>query len=385
CEARGAEPDSFWGWRERMYAFLARIDPDDLEAITAQAYVEMLESGFTRVGEFHYLHHGPGGAHYAAPAELSGRVMAAAESAGIGLTLLPVFYAHGGFGGAASLPGQARFVLTLDAYAQLLDACRGLLAQRPLARLGVAPHSLRAVTPVELGRLVPLAQGGPVHIHVAEQQREVEQCLAWSGQRPVEWLLTHAPVGPAWCLVHATHVTEDEIERVARSGAVAGLCPITEANLGDGVFPARAYQRAGGRFGVGSDSNVSISASEELRLLEYGQRLVHRERNVMARGAGSSGRALFEAAYQGGAQALGHQAGVQLGAPADLIALRADHPCLIGREGDALLDGWIFGRAHAAIDAVWSAGVKLVADGRHHARDPVLARYRRTLQRLLAG
>jgi formimidoylglutamate deiminase len=384
-EARGAQPDSFWSWRDRMYAFLARMTPDDVEAITAQAYVEMLESGFTRVGEFHYLHHGPGGVPYADPAELSARVVAAAERAGIGLTLLPVFYAHSDFGGAAPLPPQARFVLTLDAYADLLDACRKLLAQQPLARLGVAPHSLRAVTPEQLSHLLPLAQGGPVHIHVAEQQREVEQCLAWSGLRPVEWLFAHAPVGPAWCLVHATHVAEAELERLARSDAVVGLCPITEANLGDGVFPARAFQRAGGRFGVGSDSNVSISVSEELRLLEYGQRLVHRERNVLAADAGSSGRTLFDAACRGGAQALGHQAGVRLGASADLIALRPEHLALVGRDGDALLDSWIFGRAHDAIDAVWCAGVKQVADGRHRARHAVSARYRRALTRLLAG
>jgi formiminoglutamate deiminase len=385
AETRGAEPDSFWSWREQMYRFLARMTPDQLEAIAAQAYVEMLESGFTRVGEFHYLHHGPAGVPYADRAELSTRLVAAAQGTGIGLTLLPMFYAHGGFGGAAAQPGQARFVLDLDGYAALLEACRRLVGRLPHPRVGVAPHSLRAVTPGELAQLLPLAQGGPIHIHVAEQQREVEQCLAWSQQRPVEWLLDRAAVDRSWCLVHATHVTQAELARLARCGAVAGLCPITEANLGDGVFPADAYLRASGMLGIGSDSNVGIAASEELRLLEYGQRLSQRARNVLAAEPRSTGRTLFEAAVAGGAQALGVVAGVQLGAPADLVALRPDHPSLLGRSGDAWLDSWIFARGHDAIEAVWSGGMKVVTDGRHHAREAVGTRYAHALGTLLAG
>jgi formimidoylglutamate deiminase len=383
--ARGAGPDSFWSWREQMYRFLARITPDQLEAITAQAYVEMLESGFTRVGEFHYLHHGPGGAPYADRAELSARIVAAAHAAGIGLTLLPVFYAHAGFGGADPEPSQARFVLDLDQYAALLEASWHLVSALPHARVGVAPHSLRAVTPSELTRLLPLAQGGPIHLHVAEQLREVQQCLAWSQQRPVEWLLNGMPIDRSWCLVHATHLSDSELTRLAQSGAVAGLCPITEANLGDGVFPAAAYLDAGGTLGVGSDSNVGIAANDELRLLEYGQRLAHGARNVLASKQHSSGRTLFDAACSGGAQALGVAAGVQLGAPADLVALRPEHSSLIGRSGDAWLDSWIFARAHDAIEAVWSNGVKVVAEGRHHARDAVAARYAQTLSTLLRG
>ena len=249
-ERRGPGEDSFWTWRELMYRFLSHMTPDDVEALTAQAYMEMLEAGFTRVGEFHYLHHAPGGAHYADEAELSARVVHAAAQTGIALTLLPVFYAHAGFGGLPPEPGQLRFVTDLEGYARLLDAARKLTRSLPDARVGVAAHSLRAVTPEELAALLPLAAAGPVHIHAAEQLREVEQCLAWSGRRPVEWLLEHVPLDARFCIVHATHMTPDETLRLAQTGAVAGLCPITEANLGDGFFPGPEYREAGGRFGI---------------------------------------------------------------------------------------------------------------------------------------
>jgi formimidoylglutamate deiminase len=384
-EYRGPQADSFWSWRELMYRFLAHMTPDDVEAISAQAYVEMLEAGFTRVGEFHYVHRDPHGRAYADPAELSARIVAAAEQTGIGLTLLPVFYAHSGFGGAAADGGQRRFLLTLDEYARLLEACRGLLARASHANLGVAPHSLRAVTPDELTHVLALAERGPIHIHAAEQTREVDECLAWSGQRPVEWLLNHEAVDPRFCLIHATHMNADEAERLAKSGAVAGLCPITEANLGDGFFPALSYLAAGGHFGIGSDSNVQIGPADELRLLEYVQRLQLRARNLLGSGVASTGRALFDAALSGGARALGVPAGIQIGAAADLITLDASAPVFAGRSADQLLDSWLFAAAHGCIDGVWRAGVKLVEHGRHRARDVIGARYRDVITKLLAA
>ena len=386
AELRGPASDSFWTWREVMYRFAHGMGPDDVEAVAAELYVEMLEAGFTRVGEFHYLHHDKDGAPYADLAEMAGRIAAAAETTGIGLTLLPVFYAHGGFGGVAPAPGQRRFVNDLDGFARLLEGARGAVARLGAGVVGVAPHSLRAATRDELVALIPLAQLGPIHIHVAEQMKEVEDCLAWSGMRPVEWLLAHIPVDRAWCLIHATHMTESERDAMAKAGAVAGLCPITEANLGDGIFDAAGFVAAGGEYGVGSDSNVLVALPDELRQLEYSQRLRHRARNVLARGEGSStGRALYEAALAGGSHALGvPKAGIREGAPADLVSLEADHPALVARQGDALLDGFVFAARDRLIDCVWRGGRKLVENGRHRERDACLARFKSVMARLLA-
>ncbi|ESQ84089.1 hypothetical protein AEAC466_10105 [Asticcacaulis sp. AC466] len=365
-ERRGTEPDSFWSWRDQMYRFQARIDPDAFQIIASMAYMEMLEAGFTRVGEFHYLHHpqtGPQTGRFDDPAEMAARVVMAAETTGIGLTLLPVFYAHAGFGGQAPTAGQARFIHDLDGFQRLLEASRRHVARLDDACVGIAPHSLRAVTPSELEALIPMAEGGPIHIHIAEQVREVEDCIAHTGQRPVEWLLDHAPVDGQWCLVHATHMTTEETKRLAKSGAIAGLCPVTEANLGDGLFPAREYLAHGGRFGIGSDSNVLIGVAEELRLLEYGQRLFHRERNVLDN--------LYVRALDGG-QALGAPAGLDVGQPADIVSL------------DCTLDAFIFASARSPIDCVWRFGRKQVSGGRHVARDAILADYRQLMQKLSA-
>jgi formimidoylglutamate deiminase len=381
-EYRGPEADNFWSWRELMYRFVARMTPDDVEAITAQAYVDMLEGGFTRVGEFHYVHHEPDGRPYANPAEMAVRVAAAAETAGIALTLLPVFYAHGNFGGVPPTPGQRRFVTGLDQFARLIEASQSAIARLPDARLGVAPHSLRAVSPEELQRVVGLVAGAPIHIHAAEQTREVEECVAWSGARPVQWLLDHAQVDARWCLVHATHMTDDEIVRLARSGAVAGFCPVTEANLGDGIAPAAPFMRAGGTVGIGTDSNVRISVSEELRQLEYSQRLRDRARNVLAaQSAHSTGRTLFANAQRGGARALGAGSapgGLAEGAPADCLALDVDE---VPAQDDVSLDRFVF--AELGLRHVWRAGRRVVADGEHFARAPVRGRYRTALGRLL--
>ncbi|WP_070152096.1 formimidoylglutamate deiminase [Sphingobium phenoxybenzoativorans] len=383
AEKRGPADDGFWTWRETMYRFIDRLTPDLLQAVAALAYIEMLEAGFTRVGEFHYLHHDRDGAPFGDPATMSVAIIAAAAESGIALTHLPVFYAHSGFGGQVPGEGQRRFIHSPDSFAALLDRMAALIGTLPDAVLGIAPHSLRAVTPDELALLTPLTQG-PIHIHVAEQVREVEDCMAWSGARPVEWLLDNMPVDRRWCLVHATHMTPTETQMMAASGAVAGLCPITEANLGDGLFPAQQFMQEGGIWGIGSDSNVLIDATEELRLLEYGQRLFAHGRNIFSPPGGSTGSALFRTALTGGAQALGASAGLALGNAADFLTLNHDHPSLAGRTDDALLDGLIFVAGKSAIDGVWRRGDRLVEGGRHVARDAIAARYRRALGVLLA-
>lgn len=384
-EIGGNSGDSFWSWRELMYRFLAHLQPEAVQAIAEQAYVEMLESGFTRVGEFHYLHHAADGSAYANRAEMAERIAAAAQGSGIGLTLLPVFYAHADFGGAPPNPAQRRLIHDVDGFAELLQGCTRALEGIDDAVLGIAPHSLRAVTGDELAALLPLTTG-PVHIHIAEQTREVDACVAWSGLRPVRWLYEHAAVDERWCLVHATHVDDDEGRRILASRAVVGLCPITEANLGDGLFPMQAFARAGGRFGIGSDSNVLIDAAEELRLLEYGQRLQLRGRNVLAPGDGqSSGRWLFEQSLRGAGQALGVASGLQVGAPADVVELDPSHPALIARDGDALLDSWVFAARNGAVRSVWRQGRQLVHQGRHLQRDAVAARFADALRALLSA
>jgi formimidoylglutamate deiminase len=385
AEIKGTSPDSFWTWREVMYRFVGRMTAEDIEAVAAQAYVEMLEAGFTRVGEFHYIHHDVSGAPYGNLAELAERIAAAAEATGIGLTLLPVFYAHAGFGGRAPETGQRRFVNDIDRFSRLIDASRHALAGHEGAIVGVAPHSLRAVTPAELGAMVTLAGPAPIHIHVAEQMREVDECIAWSGQRPLEWLFDHAPVDRRWCLIHATHATDAEIRSVADSGAVVGLCPVTEANLGDGTFNAPEFIKRGGAFGIGSDSNVLIGVSDELRQLEYSQRLALKARNVLACGAtASTGRALFDGAMRGGSQALGvASTGLMEGAFADIVSLDAENVAFAGRSSDAILDSWIFGAGCSPVDCVWARGRKVVKDGRHHGREMVALRFRRALEGLL--
>jgi formiminoglutamate deiminase len=385
AETAGNGPDSFWSWREVMYRFLAHVTPDHVEAFATQAYAEMLEAGFTAVGEFHYLHHAPDGRPYDDLGEMAGRVVAAAASTGISLTLLPVLYRQGGFGGQAPSAAQHRFLNSPERFLALLERARAQIAALPDASVGVAPHSLRAVAPADLAALLDAVPSGPVHIHVAEQLREVEDCLAWSGQRPVEWLLARHPVGPRWCLVHATHMTEAETQALARSQAVAGLCPITEANLGDGLFSLRAFAACGGRFGVGSDSNIRIDAAAELRLLEYGQRLAHRARNLIAPPGASSGRTLFDTALRGGAQALGRAtSGLVPGAPADIVALDPTHPSLVAQAADGWLDGWIFAGDRTMVRDVWAGGRRVVEQGRHVGRTVQHRRYATALRDLLS-
>jgi formiminoglutamate deiminase len=381
-ERRGPEGDSFWTWRELMYQFVERIDPDDFQAIATLAYAEMLETGFTQVGEFHYLHHDRNGVPFSDPGEFAARLAAAAATTGIGLTLLPVYYAHGGFGGTVPGSRQRRFVNDLDGFARILESGRRAVRALPGGQVGIAPHSLRAVTPEELTWLVSHSGDSVIHIHIAEQTKEVADCLAWCGQRPVEWLLGNATVDQRWCLVHATHMTDAESKAVAATGAVVGLCPITEANLGDGIFEGPAFLNAGGRFGIGSDSNVLIDAAEEFRLLEYSQRLASRGRNVLASSAGqSTGRTLFDRAVAGGSQVLQSAGGLAVGASLDVVTLKVSDPRLAGKCNDDLLDGWIF--AGGSVDCVWRAGKKVVSDGLHRDRADIEASYRHALKNLL--
>ncbi len=386
-EYRGAGRDDFWSWRELMYRFLDRMTPEDVEAISALAFAEMLESGFTRVGEFHYLHHDPQGRPYAALGEMTQRIAAAAGASGIGLTLLPVYYRQGGFGGAPAAPGQRRFLNDPDRFARLVEASRAAIAPLPDAGLGLAPHSLRAVSPRDLAEILPLAGAGAVHIHAAEQVKEVEDCLAWSGRRPVEWLLDEVGLDARWCLIHATHLTAQETRRLAASGAAAGLCPITEANLGDGVFPARAFLDHGGVMGVGTDSNIAIDAAQELRQLEYAQRLAWKARNVLAEPQGAStGRRLFEAALHGGAQALAcGPAGLAPGRAADIVCLHEEESPPRGARPDAVLDHWLFAAGRTAVDRVWRRGSLVVEDGRHRRRTELSEAFRASVTRLLAS
>ncbi|WEK04923.1 MAG: formimidoylglutamate deiminase [Candidatus Devosia phytovorans] len=382
AERRGKGDDTFWSWRSVMYKMALSMTPDDVEAIAAQLYVEMLEAGFCRVGEFHYLHHDKDGSPYANIAEMGERIAAASAETGIGLTLLPVFYAHGGFGPTAPGADQRRFINSVDGYGALMSASRSAIAGLDGATIGIAPHSLRAATVDEIRTIFPLADGGPVHIHISEQVLEVEGSLAAFGQRPVELLLGELPVDQNWCLIHATHLDAAEVSGIARSGAVVGLCPITEANLGDGIFAGVPFLQEQGRFGIGSDSNVSISLSGELRQFEYSQRLGNRIRNAVAPPGGSSGQALLERAAVGGAQALDWQSGIAPGLPADLVSLDVSRVGYVPALDQ--LDAWIFGD-DVSVDDVWVMGRKRVAGGRHPGREQIRRRFEDVMARLMSA
>jgi formimidoylglutamate deiminase len=381
-----ADGDSFWTWRQAMYAFLDGVDADTFEAIATQAYVEMLKAGYTAVAEFHYVHHDRDGRPYADPAELARRIVAAAAGSGIALTLLPVFYAHAGFGGTNPSAAQRRFVHTIDSFARLVAALARDAAAQGIT-LGVAPHSLRAVTPEELAAVVALAPDrAPIHIHAAEQSREVADCVAWCGARPVEWLLDHAAVDGRWCVVHATHMTDDETKRLAQSGAIAGLAPTTEADLGDGTFPGRAYLGAGGAFGVGSDSNTIVDPFAELRQLEWSQRVATGERNVLAGNGVAVGQSLYANAARGGGSAVGRKPGIiAAGARADLVVLDPDDPAIADAPCDAILDAAIFGPCRRPVRDVMVAGRWRVREGRHPLEGEVFGRYRKSIAALKAG
>ncbi len=384
AERQGNAEDSFWTWREVMYAFAGRIGPEALRAIAAQLYVEMLKAGYTRVCEFHYLHHRPDGTPYADPADMALALIEAARETGIGLTLLPTLYLTGGFDGRALGPRQVRFGHTVDAFLRLVERLRALESDR--LNIGIALHSLRAVPADALAAVLASepARQGPIHIHIAEQIGEVQDCLSLRGARPVDWLLDHAAVDARWCLVHATHLTDRETDRLAASGAVAGLCPTTEANLGDGLFPLKRYLAGGGAFGIGSDSHISVSPVEELRWLEYGQRLTAHRRNIaVAPEQPSTGERLFGRAWAGGLQAAG-LSGAGRTHGDDLLVLDEDAPLLAGRDADHLLDTWLFAGNVPLVRHVHGGGRWLVRDFRHHDEDRIAAAYRSAVAALRA-
>lgn len=378
-EYRGAAQDSFWSWRSLMYRLAAAITPEQLEAIATGLYVEMLEAGYTSVCEFHYVHHDHDGRPYADDAALSMCLLRAAARAGMGLTLLPVLYQTSGFGGTSPSAGQRRFIRSTDNMLALLQKLKPLCESQG-ARLGLAPHSLRAVPPDSLREalagLYALDVTAPVHIHIAEQTAEVDACQAWSGQRPVQWLLDHTPVDARWCLVHATHMTPEESICAARTDAVAGLCPSTEANLGDGIFDAASWLQGGGRWGVGSDSHACVNAAEELMLLEYSQRLATRQRNVLASTEQPSvATAMTLAAVAGGAQASARPvSGLAVGQQADMVALDAPHSLLRDLPSpEAMLSAHVFAsHRQSALQQVWVAGRVQVQSGRHILHDTAL-------------
>ncbi|MPZ09333.1 MAG: formimidoylglutamate deiminase [Kiloniellaceae bacterium] len=383
--------DSFWTWREVMYRFVAALTPEQVEAIAAQLYVEMLQAGYTAVGEFHYLHHGPDGRAYDDVAEMSRRTIAAAAATGIGITQLPVLYGYGGFGAQKAGEGQRRFLNVPSSLLRIVETLKASHEDDPQVRIGVAPHSLRAVTPETLDEVVKgltaLDATAPIHIHIAEQVKEVEDCLAWCGRRPVEQLMETRAPDARWCLVHATHMSEAETTALAASGAVAGLCPTTEANLGDGLFPAEPYLAAGGRWGIGSDSHISVSPLEELRWFEYGQRLATRRRNVLAGEAAeaSVGRRLYTQALAGGAQALGRPIGaLEVGRRADLVVLDPDHPEVATLSAERLLDAVVFAGNRNPVRDVMVGGQWVVQEGRHKDEERVQAAYVSAVKQLLS-
>jgi formimidoylglutamate deiminase len=384
--ASSAGGDSFWTWRTEMYRLAEQLDPETLEAVAAQLDLEMLEAGYTAAAEFHYLHHPASGGRYADRAAMSRALIRAADRAGLALTLLPVLYQRGGFGQDPA-PEQRPFLHPdPQDYLRLVADLRAELAARSTLRIGIAPHSLRAVEPDALAEvvagIVALDPDAPIHLHAAEQPAEVEACRTHLGARPVEWLLDHQPVDRRWCLIHATHTTEAELDRLAKSGAVAGLCPTTEANLGDGIFGAARYLGAGGSFGVGSDSNSTVDPAEELRWLEYGQRLTHLRRSVLSGAEPSVGRSLWDRAALGGAEATAQPAGeIAVGRRADLVVLDPEHPRLAGHGPDTVLDAWIFGSARGAIAEVIAAGSHVVSGGVHRRREEIGAAFRAAMAR----
>jgi formimidoylglutamate deiminase len=386
AEVAGNPNDSFWTWRDLMYRLVGQISPQQLGVIARQLYIEMLKAGYTSVAEFHYVHQDTSGRPYADPAELALQISQAASTTGIGLTLLPVLYSHSGFGGQAPSDGQRRFIHSTDSYLDLQSRLRPLLAKQPAQSLGLCFHSLRAVTPGQISDVLSSSDRHcPVHIHIAEQQKEVQDCLAWSGRRPLQWLYENAPVDERWCLVHATHAEPDEVALMAQSRAVAGLCLTTEANLGDGIFPAVDYIAQGGRWGIGSDSHVSLSVVEELRWLEYGQRLRDQRRNRLYRSDQPMvGRTLYDAALAGGAQALGQSIGLlQVGQRADWLVLDGNDPYIATASGDGILNRWLFAGGDRQIRDVMVNGQWVVREGRHAGEEESNRAFAQVLREML--
>lgn len=391
---RGAsEAENFWSWRSRMYAFVLRLAPDDFEAIAAYLYLEMLRAGFTTVGEFHYLHQDPDGQPYANPFEMSARLLAAAQASGIALTMLPSLYTHAGIGQPAA-PEQRRFAHhSLDAYLQLVERLRAAAqgAEHPLLRVGIAPHSLRAVSAEELAQVVAAVAGTdlPIHLHVAEQTREVEETRQHLGASSARWLLEHAPLDARWTFIHATHCTPDELRELAQRGVTVGLCPTTEGNLGDGLFGLREFHAGGGRWGIGTDANLLPDPMLELRTLEYTQRLLTQRRSILVSAGDATteqpGRRLYDLAARAGAQSLAQPVGALVpGRRADLVLLDSEHPTLIGQSPETVLDAWLVAGSPALVRSVMVGGRWVVRERQHAQQEAITARYRQTMRTLLA-
>jgi formimidoylglutamate deiminase len=367
-----------------MYRFVRQLQPDDIAAIAAFVQMETLEAGYATICEFHYLHHQLDGRPYDNIGELAAQIARAANESGIGLTLLPVLYQQGGCDGRPLAGGQLRFGNSQASFARLIEAAQSAISTlHDDSRIGVAVHSLRAVNSEGLDFATHLLSEAPLHIHIAEQKAEIDEVLQHTGKRPVEWLLENHDVDQRWCLIHATHMKKHEIVGLAITGAVAGLCPITEANLGDGIFEGQQFLTRGGQFGIGSDSNTRISLSEELRMLEYSQRLRDNARAVLAEPQISTGRVLFEGTATGGAQAAGRNAGtIEVGKLADLMALDGDHIDLFNKEDDTILDSFIFAGRGRMVREVWSAGRHVVKEGVHIKHDAITTCYRETIAAL---
>ncbi|AKG71163.1 TPA: formimidoylglutamate deiminase [Serratia fonticola] len=383
AEVAGNPQDSFWTWRDLMYRLVQRLTPEQVGVIARQLYIEMLKGGYTQVAEFHYLHHTPEGKAYADRGEMTGRLSEAALQAGIGMTLLPVLYSYAGFGAQPAQAGQRRFIQSAENYLEQQQVIARQLAGQPLQNQGLCFHSLRAV---ELGQMQQILAASdqtlPVHIHIAEQQKEVNDCLAWSGQRPVAWLYEHLPVDSRWCLVHATHLDREELEQLARSKAVAGLCPTTEANLGDGIFPGDSYLHHQGRWGIGSDSHVSLNVVEELRWFEYGQRLRDQRRNRLTTPEQPAvADVLYQQALRGGAQACGTAIGkLAVGYRADWLVLDGDDPYLASAPDASILNRWLFAGGKEQIRDVFVAGRQVIEQGRHALQQQSSAEFLQVLK-----
>jgi formimidoylglutamate deiminase len=387
--------DSFWSWRDIMYRFVAKMTPEDAHQVASFVYIEMLKAGYTSVAEFHYLHHQVGGTHYDDPAEMSNQIINAASSTGIGLTHLPVLYSYAGFGEVSPSDAQGRFIHSTEDYLKLIDGLNKKYTNQNNFQLGIAPHSLRAVSQSQLKEIVPyiraINKNAPIHIHISEQMQEVNDCLKHYGQRPVEWLLDNYPMGENWCLVHATHLIDEEIKKLAESGAVVGICPLTEANLGDGIFPTAEYLKQGGKFAIGSDSHISINVAEELRLLEYGQRLSKNQRAVLVskyspvdESCSSVGQYLYSKATRDGAKAIGQNVGeIAVGKRADLVVLDSDHPSMFSKQQSFILDAAIFACSELPVKDVFVAGKQVVSAGCHPLDSKTIENYKSVLTRIV--
>ena len=382
-EKRGKQSvDSFWTWRELMYKFLNLLTPEDIFSITAFGQMEMIKSGYSSVAEFHYVHHQPDGKHYQNIAETSHKIIEASEWSGIGLCLLPVLYEQGGCDGRALIGGQLRFGNKLDSFSKLVDETKRIMDKNSDFHLGLAAHSLRAVSIESLNRFTKTHEG-PFHIHVAEQDAEVEEIIHSYGQRPIEWILNNLDINHNWCLIHCTQMTNLETKKLASTKATVGLCPITEANLGDGIFNGKEFIKHNGNFGVGTDSNIKIELLEEIRMLEYSQRLSEKQRVVLANNNNSNGRFLFDKVVEGGATASKRSSGkIEAGYLADLISLDMEDIYLIGAKNDLILDSWIFSSKNNAIKNLWSAGRHLISDGQYKKEKEITDLYKNTMKKL---